>query len=119
MVAGCELMLEAGVDEVWTTHAVPTCLRTTDDLRLLRRRDYRSCDLSLYSTTPLGTCAVGADPRSSVVGDGGRYHGVEGLYVADASLLPGAPGVPIGHTVSALALSVADAVAADLGAAGS
>jgi choline dehydrogenase len=38
---------------------------------------------------PVGTCKMGpaSDPDSVVDADG-RVHGIEGLYVADASLMP-------------------------------
>lgn len=40
----------------------------------------------------VGTCAMGPDPTSgSVVDASGRVHGVEGLFVADASVIPIAP----------------------------
>jgi choline dehydrogenase len=40
----------------------------------------------------VGTCAMGASPRDGAVVDaGGRVHGLTGLYVVDASILPGPP----------------------------
>lgn len=116
--AGTQLLLEAGASRVWTSHAVPTCVTAASEVELVADRGYLPCDLSLLSTDPLGTCAAGEDPRDSVTGEGGRVHGLDGFYVADASLIPDAPGVPVGHTVAALALQVADAVSGDLGGAG-
>jgi choline dehydrogenase len=38
---------------------------------------------------PVGTCRMGPDPdRGDVVDHTGRVHGVDGLFVADASLMP-------------------------------
>ena len=108
-------LLHAGAREVFTSHALATRMTTLDDLALLQRRRYRACDLALYSTSPVGTCAMGASPRDSVTDGQGRVHSIDGLYVADASLLPTAPGVPVGLTVAALAGVVGDAVVADLG----
>ncbi len=118
LVEAARLLLAAGARQVWTSHAVPTEVRTETDLPRIEDRHYRSADLGLASTTPLGTCALAARPQDGVTGEGGRFHGLEGLYVADASLLPAAPGVPTGHTVAALALGVADAVVSDRGSAG-
>jgi choline dehydrogenase len=41
---------------------------------------------------PVGTCAMGPDPaRGAVVNPRGAVHGIEGLYVADASVMPTIP----------------------------
>ena len=40
----------------------------------------------------VGTCAMGRSPdQGSVVDANGRVHGVEGLFVVDASIIPDAP----------------------------
>jgi choline dehydrogenase len=40
----------------------------------------------------VGTCAMGAaTERAAVVDTGGRVHGTEGLFVADASVMPDVP----------------------------
>ena len=45
---------------------------------------------------PVGTCAMGPDPSAGAVVDaGGRVHGLEGLFVADASVMP---DIPSGNT---------------------
>jgi len=118
LASAARVLLEAGAREVFTTHGVPTVIRDESDLDQLTRRHYRACDLTVTSTGPLGTCAMGADPRTSVTDAAGRVHGVRGLYVADASLIPDAPGVPLGATVAALAPRVVAGILADLGSAG-
>ena len=41
---------------------------------------------------PVGTCAMGTDPGTgAVVGSDGAVHGMDGLYVADASVMPEIP----------------------------
>ena len=60
---------------------------------------------------PVGTCAMGTDPERSVVDSGLRVHGIEGLRVADASIMPriisgntSAPAMMIGEKVADLVL---------------
>lgn len=45
------------------------------------------------SAHQMGTCRMGTHPRNSVVDPKGKVWGVEGLYVADASVFPSASGV--------------------------
>ena len=60
---------------------------------------------------PAGTCKMGpADDPHAVVDANGRVHGLEGLYVADASVMPSVtsgntnmPTAVIGERISSLA----------------
>ncbi|MBL8538068.1 MAG: GMC family oxidoreductase [Hyphomonadaceae bacterium] len=59
-----------------------------------------------------GGAIMGNDPAQSVTDGHGQIHGVEGLYVIDASSLPSAGAVNTGLTIMALALRAADTIAA-------
>ena len=61
---------------------------------------------------PVGTCAIG-DAPTSVVDSQLRVHGVSGLRVADASVMPSIPSNPTAATVYAIAERAADLVAND------
>ena len=52
---------------------------------------------------PVGTCAMGRDPRTSVVDGDLRVHGVAGLSVADASVMPSITTGPVHAAVLAIA----------------
>jgi choline dehydrogenase-like flavoprotein len=56
---------------------------------------------------PVGTCRIGEDPMS-VVGSDLRVHGVGGLRIADASVLPSIPSANTNATVYAVAERAAD-----------
>jgi choline dehydrogenase len=60
---------------------------------------------------PAGTCQIGAgtDP-GAVVDTELRVHGVTGLRVADASVLPLIPNAPLNATVLAVAEGAADLI---------
>ena len=50
-----------------------------------------------------GTCRMGPDAATSVVDQTGRVHGLDGLWVIDASIIPALPSVPTNSTTMMLA----------------
>lgn len=52
---------------------------------------------------PFGGARLGDDPQHSVVNGHGEVHDNPGLFIADASALPAAPGVPPSMTIAAWA----------------
>lgn len=58
-----------------------------------------------------GGCPMSADPRKGVVDGNGKVHGLEGLYVVDASAIPTTIGVNPQHTIMALASAWAERLA--------
>ena len=57
---------------------------------------------------PVGTCAMGADPGAgAVVGPDGAVHGVDGLSVVDASVMPDLPSANTNLPTIMLAENVA------------
>ncbi len=63
---------------------------------------------------PCGTLRFGTDPRSSVLDADCRVHGMENLYVVDASFMPTSTGVNPSLTIAANALRVAERLAQGL-----
>ena len=57
----------------------------------------------LFAVHAMGGCAVGSTPAEGVVDHRGEVFGHPGLYVADGSLFPRAPGVAPSMTIAALA----------------
>ena len=64
-------------------------------------RDYLRHDTDPYWHA-VGTCRIGTDP-AAVVDPQLRVHGIEGLRVADASVMPSIPGANTNATVLAIA----------------
>ena len=67
----------------------------------------RARDLKLMAFHPLGTARAHARPAHGVVDGDLAVHDVAGLYVADGSVVPSAPGVNPQLTIMALATRLA------------
>ncbi|MDQ8737117.1 GMC oxidoreductase [Paenibacillus sp. LHD-38] len=61
-----------------------------------------------------GVCRMGIDPANSGTDPYGQIHGVPGLYVADASVLPPYGAVNPTLTIAALAIRTADHIAGQM-----
>lgn len=57
----------------------------------------------LFTVHPLGGCSIAAGPSEGVTDHKGQVFGHRGLFVADGSLYPKAPGLPPSMTIAALA----------------
>ena len=77
---------------------------------VLSRSNPRSLHLAAFH--PTGTAAAGADAQLCPVDETGRLRGVDGVWVADASIVPSSPTVNPQVSIMAMALGVADEVVA-------
>lgn len=57
----------------------------------------------MFSAHQMGTCRMGADPRTSVADEHNQVHGVKNLFICDSSVFPSASGVNPMLSVMALA----------------
>jgi len=64
--------------------AIPPDLHAMDDAAMID--DFRARASTCYH--PVGTCMMGADPDHSVVDNNLKVHGMDNLYVVDASVFP-------------------------------
>jgi choline dehydrogenase-like flavoprotein len=65
----------------------------------------------------VGTARLGTDPSASVVDSHCQVHGISGLFIADASVMPSAGAINTSLTIMALAFRVGETIASRLGAA--
>jgi choline dehydrogenase-like flavoprotein len=101
------LLFAAGAVEVLTGLPGATTVTSLPALQdALRRSNPRSLHLAAFH--PTGTAAAGADAQLCPVDETGRLRGVDGVWVADASILPSCPEVNPQLSIMALALAVAD-----------
>jgi choline dehydrogenase-like flavoprotein len=109
LTAAIRLHLAAGAEEVFLPATERLAVRRESEIEaMVGQLRNRPQALRMVSYHPQGSCRMGADPANSAVDPHGRLHGVEGLYVADASLLPTSLIVNPQVTVYALANYVAD-----------
>ncbi|MEX2196846.1 MAG: GMC family oxidoreductase [Thermoleophilaceae bacterium] len=77
------------------------------DLDTLRAHELRARDLVLMAFHPLGTARADARPERGVVDEDLALRGVEGVHVADGSVVPSSLGVNPQITIMALATRLA------------
>lgn len=111
--AAAELYLAAGAEEVYLPLQRPHAVRSLADADALLADALDPSQLaSLYAVHLFGGAPMGASPESGVCDERGAVFGTRGLYVADASALPGNTGVNPQITILANALRVAEGLAA-------
>lgn len=97
----------AGAREVYPGVRQAPVLRSAGEAEALERLPLRAADFELMAFHPMGTARMGKDPRRSAVDPAGRLHGVAGVFVADASVLPGSTRLNPQLTIMALATRIA------------
>jgi choline dehydrogenase-like flavoprotein len=85
------------------------------DFERFRAMRPRPWDYVITSFHPIGTCRMGRDPKTSVVGLDHQTHDVPGLFIVDGSTVPGPPAVNPQLTIMAMANRAAGKIAERLG----
>lgn len=109
-----ELFRAAGARRVFPFVAGSHEIATSADLAALAERKLRPGDIEITAYHPLGTCRVGTDPRTSVLGPDQQTHEVDSLYVMDGSAIPSSLGVNPQLTIMAMALRASERLSARL-----
>jgi choline dehydrogenase-like flavoprotein len=112
MDAAARILFASGATEVSTLHTHAVRMRSPAELAAMARRPAGPNQLGVLSAHVNGTCRIGTDPATSGCTPDGERHGVPGVYVADGSLVPTAPGVNPQETIMALATLVSERIAA-------
>jgi choline dehydrogenase-like flavoprotein len=94
LLACARLLFAAGAREVTIPAIPPLRAASARDLDALDLSAIRPHALPLSAVHPMGTMAMGGDPRTSVVGSTAEHHQLRGLFVADGSLFPTSLGGP-------------------------
>jgi hypothetical protein len=107
--AMARVMLAAGAEEVELGGGAPRVRSEAELPAAIERLDVRR--LRLAGFHPSGTAAAGSDPARHPVDPEGRLRGVDGVWVADGSILPSCAGVNPQVSIMALASAVGEAAA--------
>jgi choline dehydrogenase-like flavoprotein len=110
MVRMFQILVAAGAKRLYAGRASLPAFEP-HQLDHFRRSTPSPSDLALASYHPLGTCKMGRDPKTSVVGLDHQAHEVPGLYIVDGSTVPSAPGVNPQLTIMAMATRAAVKIA--------
>ncbi len=107
--AMARVMLAAGATDVELGGGAPAVHSEAELEAAMQRLDVRR--LRLAGFHPSGTAAAGSDPSRHPVDPQGRLRGIEGVWVADGSILPSCPGVNPQVSIMAMAAGVGEAAA--------
>ncbi|MGZ5310064.1 MAG: GMC oxidoreductase, partial [Solirubrobacterales bacterium] len=106
-----KIYLKAGAKRVMPTSFHYLEYSTPEELDHLEDHIRDDSDISLGTGHPQGGNAISADPSKGVVDPGFKVHGLENLYVCDASVFPTSITVNPQMTVMALAEYAAPRIA--------
>jgi choline dehydrogenase-like flavoprotein len=116
MVNAGEMCLAAGAKALYPTMMSVPPIETPADWERFKRMKPSANQSMFVSYHPLGTCQIGSDPKTSVVGLDHETHDVKSLYIVDGSTVPGPPGVNPQITIMSLATRASAYIADALGA---
>jgi choline dehydrogenase-like flavoprotein len=114
---GARIMFAAGAQRVFFNSHRPLIVNRREEIDAALTRDVASQErVQITSGHPMGGCALGGDARRAVVDSRGRSWDVDGLYVADGSILPTSLGVNPCFTIYALGRYIAHKIVEEIGA---
>jgi choline dehydrogenase-like flavoprotein len=103
-----ELMFAAGARRVLLPFADMPLLEGPDQLRRIHERPRVRATIELMTVHIMGTARMATDPRRGATDPSGAVWGVDGLVVADASVIPSSVGVNPQESIVALTLRNVD-----------
>ncbi len=115
LVLSMEMLVAAGARRLYPGVFGHPGLEPQQGLERFRKTELSASDMALGSYHPLGTCQMGTDWRSSVVGLDHQCHDVPGLFIVDGSTVRGPLGVNPQLTIMAVAARAADQISPQLG----
>jgi choline dehydrogenase-like flavoprotein len=110
-----DIQFAAGAEQVMPVHGDGAVYAHPADARAaIARFDLRPLATPVFSAHAMGGCALGADPRHSVVDLQARFHHAANLHVLDGSLFPTSIGANPQLSIYAVVGKLASGLAASL-----
>ncbi|MEO7743034.1 MAG: GMC family oxidoreductase [Usitatibacter sp.] len=110
-----EVQFAAGADQVLPVHEAARPVRTWHEARTtIEALPMKALAARVMSAHVMGGCAMGADPRESVVTEAGRHHQLANLSIHDGSIFPTSLGANPQVSIYAQAARMAMGLAASL-----
>ena len=106
---GARILEAAGAREIFTSQAAYVAYRPGQRggidafMQEVDRRGYKVGQMGYVSFHQMGSCRMGNDPQTSVIGQDHQAHAAKSLFVADGSAFPSASGVNPMITIMAMA----------------
>ncbi|MBI4711198.1 MAG: hypothetical protein HY767_01885 [Candidatus Omnitrophica bacterium] len=104
MKLSARIYFAAGAKKVYLAHVDAPVIDDPKQVDFLDNLSFEANRITLYSAHQFSTCRMGIDPETSVTDPYGRVHGMENLFISDASLFPTSLGYNPQTTIMALAV---------------
>jgi len=89
LLAMAELQFAAGAEQVLPLHLYSQPYTDWGQAKsAIEELPMKSLKALVFSAHVMGGCAMGSDPKRSVVDEAGRFHHLKGLYIFDGSIFP-------------------------------
>jgi len=99
-----EIFFAAGARKIYPgVGGLPDAMHSIDEARVLRDEPLRTSQMVLGGNHVYGSTRMHSDPRLGVVGEDGRCHGLDNVYITDTGVFPRSPSVNPMLTCMALA----------------
>jgi len=109
-----KLQFAAGAKRVASLHLDPVVMEKPEELDKLDAARFEPVRMRVLTAHQMGGCAMGKDPRTSVVDPHLKFHTMDNLFVVDGSVLPTSLGVNPQETIYGIARWAAQGIATAL-----
>ena len=113
-LTSAEIMFAAGAKGVHVGHSDSPVYNSWNAAKKgILNLEYKPLMLRIGSAHVMGGCAMGGDPKNSVVNENGQHHQIENLYICDGSIFPTSLGANPQLSIYGLVARIAHNIVGD------